>query len=503
MRFTEHNNKLIPEPLAPHDALSAKPISRLQTVQTPSVNPDFHYSKELQATLQGKQLLLDELPFPIEQIHSHYEKGYITYRKGIIIEKGHCKCERCGNENETFFAAFSCARCHTECTYCRKCIMLGRVSTCTPLISWTGPANSNDLPEKILHWDGTLSKGQQRASDAVVQTINENSDLLVWAVCGSGKTEVLFAGIKVALEAKKRICIATPRTDVVFELVPRLHQAFPPVDVIALYGGSPDRHKFGPLLISTTHQLLRYYQAFDVIIIDEVDAFPYSVEPMLQYAVNQSKKIKSTTIYLTATPNKKWQRQVRIGRQNAVIIPARFHRHPLPVPTFEWCGNWRKLQLKSRIPKNIYRWIQSRIDANKQAFLFVPQVDALHEIVTILKKENSRIEGVHAQDQDRQQKVNAFRTGEITILVTTTILERGVTVPNIDVAVLGAEDKVFTESALVQIAGRVGRSAEHPTGEIVFFHYGKTTEMVAAKKQIEKMNRDGKEQGLLEVGDKI
>ncbi|KHF29008.1 Transcription-repair-coupling factor [Anoxybacillus sp. BCO1] len=92
----------------------------------------------------------------------------------------------------------------------------------------------------------------------------------------------------------------------------------------------------------------------------------------------------------------------------------------------------------------------------------------------------------------------AFRRGHIPILVTTTILERGVTVPNIDVAVFGAEQPIFTESALVQIAGRVGRSAQYPTGDIRFFHFGKTKAMVKAKRHIVRMNDEARKRGLLD-----
>ncbi len=116
-----------------------------------------------------------------------------------------------------------------------------------------------------------------------------------------------------------------------------------------------------------------------------------------------------------------------------------------------------------------------------------------------MKQLDERIEGVHAEDPKRAEKVQAFRDGRIPLLVTTTILERGVTVPNIDVAVLGAEDRIFTESALVQIAGRVGRSAQFPNGDIRFFHYGKTREMVAAKRQIERMNKEALERGMLKT----
>ena len=57
------------------------------------------------------------------------------------------------------------------------------------------------------------------------------------------KTEMLFYGIEEALQKEERVCIATPRTDVVLELVPRLQEVFPSINVAALYGGSVDREK--------------------------------------------------------------------------------------------------------------------------------------------------------------------------------------------------------------------------------------------------------------------
>lgn len=495
MRFIETNGILTPEPLT-STTQELKPISQIPQIITPETNQNYNFTPELQAHLQGKQLLLEELPFSISQLHEHYLNGLITFRKGILYENNTLNCTRCGNNDRALFATFDCARCHTHCNYCRKCITMGRISECTPLVSWNGPESTFHPPNEILTWTGTLSPGQQVASYKVVEAIKTSSNLLVWAVCGAGKTEVLFHGIEEALRSKKRVCIATPRTDVVIELAPRIKQSFN-VDVIALYGGSEDRTKTAPIVIATTHQLLRYYKAFDVIIIDEVDAFPFSVEPMLQFAVDQAKKSTSATINLTATPNQAWQKEIKKGSRPAVTIPARYHRHPLPVPQFKWCGNWRKHLKKDKLPPNLLGWINHHLSINKQAFVFVPRIDLLEQIVSILKKLDNKIEGVHAEDPQRKEKVTAFRNREIPILVTTTILERGVTVPNIDVAVLGAEDQIFTESALVQISGRVGRSAKYPTGDILFYHYGKTKAMIAAKRHIINMNQQALERNLV------
>ena len=87
--------------------------------------------------------------------------------------------------------------------------------------------------------------------------------------------------------------------------------------------------------------------------------------------------------------------------------------------------------------------------------------------------------------------MTSFREGAIPLLVTTTILERGVTISNVAVCVLGAENEVFDEAALVQISGRVGRDYKYPNGDILFFHYGQTIAMNKAIRQIKEMNREG------------
>lgn len=374
---------------------------------------------------------------------------------------------------------------------------MGRVSECTPLVSWIGPKLSYDT-NHCLEWTGTLSKGQQLASDQVVRAVQGKSSLLVWAVCGAGKTEVLFKGIEAALLKGQRVCIATPRTDVVLELAPRLQQVFPETDITVLYGGSEDRTKSTPLTISTTHQLLRYYRAFDTIIIDEVDAFPYSMEPMLQYAANEARSEDGAIVYLSATPSKEMQRDVRLKKLDSVVIPARYHGKPLPVPGFEWCGKWRAKLGKGRVPINVKLWIKQKFKDGKPIFLFVPDIVLLEKVVGILRESyGEEVAGVHSKDKERKEQVARFREGKVKILVTTTILERGVTVPNVQVGVLGAEDDIFTESALVQIAGRAGRNAVFSSGDVRFFHYGKTGEMNRARDHIRRMNYRAEQGGFL------
>jgi competence protein ComFA len=334
-----------------------------------------------------------------------------------------------------------------------------------------------------LHWKGKLSPGQKAASVAVVEAINHQHELLVWAVCGAGKTEVLFRGLETAFAQGKRVLLSTPRTDVVKELSPRLRSSFPHTHISTLYGGSKERNSSAQFVLSTTHQAMRFYRAFDVVIIDEVDAFPFSYDQSLQYAVEQAKKPGAALIYLSATPSNELRKRPQLA---IVKIPRRFHGQPLPVPRFQWCGNWSKQLQKKKLPPPLLKWIEK---TKKPKLLFVPSLANLKTVSSLLT--NYPHHAVHSKEPNRHEYVNAFRTGKIPLMITTTILERGVTFADVQVAVLGAENPIFTEAALVQIAGRVGRKIEAPTGDIVFFHFGITQEMKRARKHILTMNKEG------------
>ena len=461
-----------------------------------SISPP--YSSELQNHLTGKHLLAFEIPFSQELLTEHLKNGYVSETCGVQSGNGNYHCVRCGNKDQTLFYTFPCKICNQDCTYCRSCIMMGRVSECAKLYRWTGPGIQYTIPDNVMRWTGTLSAGQQNASDCVVEAVNGKGEFLVWAVCGAGKTEVLFPAIEAALLAGKRICLATPRTDVVLELSPRLKKAFPAIEVTTLHAGSEDRYGFSPLTVSTTHQLFRFIEAFDVIIVDEVDAFPYSMDDSLHYAVNKSKKVSAATIYLTATPSKRMQRLYRSGKLKAFIIPARYHRQPIPVPEMKWSGNWQKLFLQQKIPSKINAWVSERLNQNIPFLLFFPSIRVMEQVLPLFQRLSPELSIVHSRHPDRKEKVMALRNGLVPGLLTTTILERGVTIERLEVAVIGAEHEVFSDSALVQIAGRVGRSFANPSGTVTFFHYGKSEAMSEAVRHIQMMNKNAMKRGLLD-----
>ena len=404
-------------------------------------------------------------------------------------------CCRCCNDEAEYFGNFMYDAC--EITYCRKCLDFGMISNETKLYR-TLPQNEILSEVGALNKDFQLSFLQERASNFCKEVLKNREIGMVWAVCGAGKTEMMFESISKALTEGKRVCWAIPRTDVVIDLAPRIKEAFPNAAVVTLHGNSEEKAIYGDIVVTTVHQMIRFYQAFDFLVIDEVDAFPYTFDEMLVRIAKRACKTDAATIYLSATPTRTDQNLIKKGELQACIIPARFHLYPLDIPKYKWCPEFYRVLTKNRLPLSAKAWVNSKVQSNRRALLFVPTIDCGLKFQAALKKQlNLDIDFVYSSDPNRLEKVVKFKQGIGQFLITTMILERGVTIPNIDVAVFSAEHDIYEESALVQISGRVGRNPKWPTGEIVYFHHGITKAMEDSKAQIINMNKSAREQGLL------
>jgi competence protein ComFA len=447
----------------------------------------------MQTLLYGRELLRSELPrkFFVETTAATAIPGHFT--KG-----GKTHCTRC-QAVMTPVPATACT-CQKPCAYCRNCLEMGKIRKCSALYHLPEPNLFEMKDQKLLAWGGTLSAQQSEGSARLIESVQKNETHLLWAVAGAGKTEMLFEGIAYALQQKKRVCIASPRIDVCLELAPRFKEAFPHTPIALLYGGMEEPYHYTQLVIATTHQLFRFKEAFDVLIIDEIDAFPFRGDESLQIAAAKARKKVSTLIYLSATPSPQMQKEVKAKKLKATILPARYHGYPLPVPKAKRCFHWREKLLKQPLKTTFGKVLNQRIKAKKKFLVFIPNIAWMHRFEQVLRKMYPKVafEAVSAEDPLRKEKVLKMRENKIQFLLSSTILERGVTFPNIDVFVIGAEDRIFTEAALVQIAGRAGRSPKYPKGEVLFFHSGQSTAMKKAIKQIRKMNQLAKERGLIE-----
>lgn len=375
--------------------------------------------------------------------------------------------------------------------YCSTCIQLGRVTSNQLLYFEESSVAITNKQEINLCWEGQLTQAQQTVSLKIKKAMFDKTKLLINAVTGAGKTEMLFSGIEHSLKHGARICIASPRVDVCLELYPRFSSVFPDIVISLLYGDQTVPYQYSPFVICTTHQLLRFYHAFDVLIIDEVDAFPLVNNSMLQYGINHCKKQEAAVIYLTATPGKKLLNTTKTGEIEEVILPSRYHGFPLPSPRLIWQWRWREVLLSHFNLSKVYTLLESEVKQNRRLLIFCPNILWMHRFEQVLMKyfPHKNISAVYSADSQRNAKVTNMRAGTIDWLLTTTILERGVTFSDIDVMVIGSNHDVYTEATLVQISGRVGRKATHPTGAVYFIHDGKTLAMMRCVKRIKKMNQ--------------
>lgn len=406
---------------------------------------------------------------------------------GIKVQGKLIRCQRCGSRLDRRLAQLP-----NRQWYCYWCLNLGRVSTLTSLYHIPEP---NDFPVR-LHcvWPGQLTLQQRACAQMIKDKFAARARHLLWAVTGAGKTEMLFPGLTWALQHGLRVAIATPRVDVCLELAPRIKAAFQGADIAVLHGRNPAPYRYCQLTICTTHQLLRFRAAFDVLIIDEVDAFPFAADPRLHYAVSRAVKTNGAILYMTATPSRELLKQVRRGQLSLSYLPLRFHQHLLPTIKLTLAPRWWSQISRGRLPRRLLSQLRRYAASHQRFLLFVPRVSQLVPVQAAIQRAVPVLAGAtaHSTDPDRLVKVQQMRDQQLQYLVTTTILERGVTLPGIDVIVLGADDAVFSTAALVQIAGRVGRGRERPDGLVWFWAASAARTIKRAQRQIKLVNRKGR-----------
>ena len=396
-------------------------------------------------------------------------------------EKGKLFCQRCNSSIlEEWYLPIGAY-------YCRECLLMKRVRSDQALYYFP----QEDFPKQdVLKWCGQLTPFQEKVSEGLIRAVEKKEPTLVHAVTGAGKTEMIYQVVAKVIDDGGAVCLASPRIDVCLELYKRLQNDFA-CDIALLHGESEPYFRT-PLVIATTHQLLKFYHAFDLLIVDEVDAFPYVDNTMLYYAVKNSVKEDGLRIFLTATSTDELDRKVRTGELKRLSLPRRFHGNPLIIPKPVWLSDFNRCLEKSQLSTKLKTYIEKQRRTGYPLLIFTSEIKKGEGLKEILKVHfpNESIGFVSSVTEDRLEQVQAFRDGELTILISTTILERGVTFPCVDVFVVEANHRLFTKSSLIQIGGRVGRSMDRPTGELLFFHDGLNASIKKAIKEIKQMNKE-------------
>lgn len=368
-------------------------------------------------------------------------------------------CPRCGNSDPRFLGHKNGE------VYCRKCISFrGDEAIKKP----ESPKNV------VLSLDYHLSKEQESLSKKIIENFDNGIDTLVYAVCGSGKTEISYGIIARSMARGLRVGFALPRRDVVIELHYRLKSAFPHNSIVAVYGGNTTRLE-GDCIILTTHQLYRYPNYFDLLVMDEIDAFPFKGNDVLIAMYKRS--LRGHCVMMSATPSGAVIKEFQ-GEGHAILeLRTRFHKHPIPVPKTITVPSIFQLLF-------VIRRLRVYGKEGKPCLIFVPTVE---DAELLFQKLSMFVKGgdyVSSKRRMREAIISKFKKGGYSYLVTTAVLERGVTVKGVQVVVYGADDPIYDSAALIQIAGRVGRKKGAEDGDVFFLAKEESKSMRKAIKEI-------------------
>ncbi len=360
-------------------------------------------------------------------------------------------CQKCQNDDERYFFK------HKGQNICRKCIVFQRGIKESQSVSF------NETLDYEYKLQFNLSSEQNKLSRQLVDLIKLNKDVLIYAACGCGKTEIVLELIKYCLGNNLIIGICIPRRQVVLELAARLSKYFEGIKVVKVCEGYTEE-LYGDLIICTTHQLYNYENYFDILIIDEPDAFPFANNSLLENFLHMA--YKRNVVYLTATPTEKMK------ELETLTLFRRYHNFDLLVP-----------KVVINFDFILYKKMIEFIHEHDKVMLFVPTIKLAKIMSKLL-----RFPCVHSQTVNKDEVIKEFNDQLFKVLITTTIMERGITIEGVNICVLFADHQVFTKASLIQIAGRVGRLISAPEGNGVFLCRKKSKEVEEAILELQMMN---------------
>ena len=307
-------------------------------------------------------------------------------------------------------------------------------------------------------------------------------DRLLCGDVGFGKTEVALRAAFKAVESGKQVAFLVPTTILAFQhyqtFLSRL-RGFPiTVDMLSRFRSSKQqsetlrRIRRGEIdIVVGTHRMVSADVAFKdlgLVIIDEEQRFGVAAKEKLKQ-LSQG----VDTLTLTATPIPRTLNMAMSGiRDMSVLEEAPMDRVPVQTYVLEY----DEVILADAIQKELRR--------GGQVFYLHNRVESMQEIASRVAQmaPDAHIAVAHGK-MDREELSDIWRSmlsGEIDILVSTTIIESGVDVPNANTLIIENADRLGL-SQLHQIRGRVGRSSRRA---YAYFTYprGRVLTEVATKR---------------------
>ncbi|MCB9822736.1 ATP-dependent DNA helicase RecG [Candidatus Nomurabacteria bacterium] len=322
---------------------------------------------------------------------------------------------------------------------------------------------------KLLPFE--LTPDQKKAAWEMLQDINSETPMnrLLEGDVGSGKTVVAAFGAYIAAKQGIQTAVMAPTELLARQHAKTLADLLEPAGVTialltsAVKGKAKEEVKkqlaIGTIdLVIGTHALLQEsvnFHRLGLIVIDEQHRFGVKQRQKL---VDKAHKIPHI-LSMTATPIPRSLALTVYGELDISIIASK-PKNRLPIETVIWSPNSRA---------QLYQIIDDEIKLGHQVFVVCPLIeDSENSEAKSVKKEVERLKAgefklrrmdiLHGKmkDEEKAEVMSRFASGEIDILVSTTVIEVGIDIPNASVMLIEGADQ-FGLAQLHQLRGRVGR----------------------------------------------
>lgn len=317
----------------------------------------------------------------------------------------------------------------------------------------------------------SLTAAQQRAIDDCITDMKkcEPMNRLVQGDVGSGKTVVAAALIYCAVKNGCQCAMMAPTEILATQHFETLRKMLPGEINVVLLTGSLTASKKKKIkeeirtgsadVIIGTHAILTddvEFRSLSLVVTDEQHRFG-----VRQRGTLNEKGNNPHVLVMSATPIPRTLSLIIYGDLDVSVIDE-LPRGRQKIDTFA---------VDSSYKKRIYAFIKKHLDMGLQAYIVCPLVEESESSLTSAVKyakelserefSSYKVGLLHGKmkPKDKKETMEAFARGEISLLVSTTVIEVGIDVPNAVLMVIENAD-MFGLSQLHQLRGRVGRGSE-------------------------------------------
>lgn len=337
-----------------------------------------------------------------------------------------------------------------------------------------------DFNDFSLSFPFAETPDQEKAIDSVIDDMTNEKpmDRLVCGDVGFGKTEVAMRAAFKAVIDNKQVAMLVPTTILAYQHFNSFKQRFKnfavEIESISRLKSTKEtkdiqeRLAAGKIdIIIGTHKILSdkfKYKDLGLLIIDEEQRFGVGHKEKLKLL-----KENVDTLTMTATPIPRTLQLSFLGLKQLSLIKT-------PPP--------RRQSIRTYVIKedqNTLRTaIQKELGRNGQIYIVHNKVSDI-EIFTGKIRElapKARIIYAHGQlpEKELEKRIAAFYKHEYDILVSTTIIESGIDIPNANTMIIDRAD-TFGLSQLHQLRGRIGRSNRKAYAYFVIPKFKKLSEV--------------------------